>query len=59
MWIALPKENNKNCWWQCELSVIDFMQGRFHKSPGNVKNTFIKAEDSKTKEGLKIKEAWS
>ena len=36
--------------------VLDFLQGRLHSMcPHDVENTFIKAADSETKEGLWIK----
>ena len=38
--------------------VLDFMQERFHnKSPGEFESTFVNAENSETKEGLRIEEA--
>ena len=49
-----------NCWCQCGLLVLDFVQEKFHNtSPGDFESMFIKAGDSETKEGLKIKEARS
>ena len=38
--------------------VLNFMQERFYvKGPGDFDNMFIKAEDSETKEGLRVGEA--
>ena len=38
--------------------VLDFVQERFHDMiPGDFEGTFIVAEDSETKEGLKAEEA--
>ena len=40
--------------------VLNFMQERFYvKGPGDFDNMFIKAEDSETKEGLKVEKARS
>ena len=46
--------------WACSVRVLDFVQERFHNtSPGDFESMFIKAGDSETKEGLKIKESRS
>ena len=41
----------------CGVGVQDFVQERFHSTnPGDFENTFIKAGNSETKEGLRVQE---
>lgn len=47
-------------WHDLGCVVLDFLHERFQDtSPGDFENTFIKAWDSETKEGLRIEEARS
>ena len=47
-----PCDLEWRCYQRCGLSVLDFMQERFHNtSASDFENTLIKAGDSETKEG--------